>query len=262
MNHYIYDGTFEGLLTVFSIVFLHNIMIETISDQDSFQPNLFTEAVAITTDSMIAARFFKQLAAKFTKPILTDIGYCFLSEQKGIEKELLDYIRMLLTYGEKISRQFSNPIVMGIRQTSDRVGHEIHRMHGFIRFRKLKSQIYYAPIEPDYNIVQFLAPHFKARFADQQWIIHDVKRQSGLFYNGRTCTFLSRLEMNPGISGACQANMFSPSSQTFDPEEGDYQTLWGEYFQKIAIVERENRKVQRQRMPARYWRHLVERVET
>lgn len=261
MKQYLYDGTFEGLMTVFNLVIDNDGDIDSISDNESYQPDLFSEVIEVNTDSPLAVHFFKLLSRKYTQPVLTDIVYCFLSEKTGIEMELLDYIRLLRDHGLKISGQYSNPAVLNIRQTSDKVAHEIHRMHGFVRFRKLKSEVYYAPIEPDFNILQFLAPHFKTRFADQQWVIHDLKRRSALYYDGRTCKFLTQLEIDSEITGTQPPDTSPKLSGVFEADEGDYQLLWDQYFQKIATTERENRKLQRQRMPARYWRHLVERVD-
>jgi probable DNA metabolism protein len=47
-----------------------------------------------------------------------------------------------------------------------------------------------------------------------------------------------------------------------DPISSDremfYQALWKSYFKNIAIGERKNPRLQRQFIPRRYWKNLVE----
>jgi probable DNA metabolism protein len=261
MINYIYDGTFEGLLTVIAGAIDHPGEVNDISAGEAEQLDLFTEIKSMETDPVLAAGFFKKLSGKFSRSVIMDIGYCFLSEVPGIEKAVLDYIRLLLDAGEKAAHNFSDGTVFKIERVSTKVNHEIHRLHGFVRFRKLRGGMYYAAIEPDYNIVQYLAPHFKARFADQEWLIHDVKRKTGIYYNGNRCLFLPEVEMSPLITSESRPFSLQQDQSRFDPEEAKYQKLWDQYFREIAITERRNKRLQRQRMPARYWRYLVEDVE-
>lgn len=261
MITYHYDGTFEGLLTVLATAIAQADEVADITALDNWQPDLFTELRHLDADSRKADRFFTDMNIRFSKPVVLDIGNCFLSEESGIEKVLLDFIRLLLAHGEGFTHNPANPTVMRVRKTSDKVSYEILRMQGFVRFRKLSSQYYYAAIEPDHNIVQFLAPHFTARFADQQWLIHDVKRQSGICYDGKRCVFIPQIQINPEIIAASQSGAgFGAARNLFAAEEDLYQQLWNRYFREIAIPERVNPKLQRKNMPVRYWRYLVEQV--
>ncbi|HYH04120.1 MAG TPA: TIGR03915 family putative DNA repair protein [Bacillota bacterium] len=260
MITYHYDGTFEGLLTVMATAMAQNDEVNEITAQDDWQPDLFTELRHLETNPTTAEEFFTKCKKQFSKPVVLDIGKCFLSEESGIEKVLLDFIRLLFAYGEPIACNLANPTVMRVRKTSDQVSYEILRMQGFVRFRKLPNQYYYAAIEPDHNIVQFLAPHFTARFADQLWLIHDVKRQSGICYNRERCLFIPQVAINPDIISASRSNSFGEAHNLFAAEEYGYQQLWNQYFQEIAILERINPKLQRKNMPARYWSYLVEQV--
>ncbi len=231
------------------------------SAEDSVQPDLFTEVREIAADPELALRLMKRLRIEVPHSALLDIGYCFLSEEPGIDLVIFSYIRLIFGEGRRVIGNFADPTVLRIRRTSDRVAYEIHRLHGFIRFRKLAGSLYYSPIEPDHNVVQFLAPHFSARFADQRWLIHDMKRDTGIYYDGERCRFLPRVEMNRGVaeeSGVYSVNR--APMRLLEADEMDYQKLWDEYFRSIAIAERRNPKAQRQRMPARYWRYLVEDV--
>jgi probable DNA metabolism protein len=262
MIYYIYDGTFEGLLTVVAEALNSSEEVNGITAAGaSIQPDLFTEMREIAAEPGVAFRLMKRLRTEAPRPALLDIGYCFLSEEPGIELAIFSYIRLIFTKGGKTLGNFADPTVLRIRRTSDRVTCEIHRLHGFIRFRKLAGGFYYSPIEPDHNVVQFLAPHFTARFADQRWLIHDLKRNTGIYYDGERCRFLPRVEIDQGIQE--ESGVYGSGrgpARMLEADEMDYQKLWDEYFRRIAITERRNPRAQRQRMPARYWRYLVEDV--
>jgi probable DNA metabolism protein len=266
MINYIYDGTFEGLLTVISLTVGGNEPVNQISTGEELQPDLFSKTVRVETDEAWADKFFQTLRRQFSESVVQDLGYCFLAEIQGMEKVMADYVRLLLTKGEAISGNFAEPVVLTVRRTCTRVSHEIGRLHGFVRFRKLRNEVYYAPIAPDHNVVQLLAPHFKDRFADQKWLIHDTKRNSGIYYDLERCRFIPVVENAPqlepnGQSGASGEDLERACAHFFDPEELDYQEIWDQYFHEVAILERRNPKLQKQRMPVRYWRYLVEKPQ-
>ena len=109
MISYTYDGTFEGLLTVIAGVISGNIEVCDISAEE-ITPDLFTEIKQVATDPVLAEHFLQSMASRISRNVLLDIGYCFLSEIPGIEKVILDYIRLLLVNGERVTRNFANPI--------------------------------------------------------------------------------------------------------------------------------------------------------
>lgn len=269
MIDYIYDGTFEGLLTVIAGSIHSTEEINCISSRGEYQPDLFAEIKFVPTDPILADSFFRRLSSAFSKEILLDIAFCYLSEEHGLGKVIAEYIRLLFAEG-KDEVNFLNDTVFKIKRIRDKVAREIHRLHGFIRFRKLAGGIYYAPVEPDYNVIQFLAPHFTARFADQKWLIHDLKRKTGIYYNGSRCIFLPGVEIAPEILTNLCADLQAFESVTtrahavlskiLENDELAFQALWDQYFKQIAIAERRNKRLQKQRMPVRYWKYLVEDV--
>ena len=89
---------------------------------------------------------------------------------------LLAYIRLTLAAGRSIAAEIARPDVLAVRKIRDRVSLEIARFLGFVRFRRVGGDRYYAPVSPDADIVGFIGPHFAERFPDQALIIHDVNR--------------------------------------------------------------------------------------
>jgi probable DNA metabolism protein len=263
MLTYIYDGSLEGLLTVLALAVDQPAdMIQAITPCRDFQPDLFTEAQEVATDQALAVEFFTRLQAEFSQSIIGDLVNCLLSEISGIEVVILDFIRLLLVHGEVIIQNFANNSVFKVHRTSTQISHEIERLHGFVRFRQLTNGVYYAAIEPDHNVVRLLAPHFTTRFADQQWLIHDLKRHTGICYDGVVCRFLPEVTTDLNVIAASRPFDANRSSYGFTASEFEYQTIWNQYFKVIAISERTNLQAQKQRMPKRYWKHLVERVKS
>ncbi|MFA7489908.1 MAG: TIGR03915 family putative DNA repair protein [Mariniphaga sp.] len=130
---------------------------------------------------------------------------------------------------------------------------EARRMMQFVRFQQTREGLYFCGIEPLYDVIPMLTGHFQNRFADQSWLLYDMKRNYGAFYDKKTVcevTLTSR-EINRN-TGQIRSNLL---------EEGDvlYQTLWKKYFDHISIKERKNLRLQRQQMPRRFWRYLTEK---
>ena len=101
---------------------------------------------------------------------------------------------------------------------------------------------YYATIEPDNDVLPLIAPHFASRFADQNFIIHDLKRQCAIFYNLEEWV-IGPLPKEKQLKSNC---------------EDMYASLWKDYFQAIAIKNRTNKKLQDSHVRSRYRKHLTE----
>ncbi|MEO7524367.1 MAG: TIGR03915 family putative DNA repair protein, partial [Ferruginibacter sp.] len=121
-----------------------------------------------------------------------------------------------------------------------------------VRFQLTKDKLYYAIIQPDYNVLPLISKHFEDRYADQRWLIYDSIRKVGLYFD------LQKVEE---IVMHFEADLDNKEQlkAIYDEEEVLYQTLWQQYFQSININARKNLKLHIQHMPKRYWRNLVEK---
>ncbi len=57
-------------------------------------------------------------------------------------------------------------------------------------FELLQDEMYFAKIEPDFNVLPLIQKHFKDRYADQKWMIFDLKRNFGIIYDLKNAEFL------------------------------------------------------------------------
>ena len=126
-------------------------------------------------------------------------------------------------------------------------------MKAFIRFSKSNDGLYYAIIEPDFNVLPLILSFFRNRYADMPWIIYDVKRKYGFYYD---IVAVSEIE----IDTTEQKNLQS-SSLTIALDERDelFKRLWKQYFKSTNIEARRNIKLHVQHVPKRYWKYLVEK---
>lgn len=253
MNTFIYDGTYEGLLTAIFEAFSTKAKPAAFTTKENYQPMLIDHAITVTTDEEKAARVLKGLEAKSSAEAVDTVLKAFLSEQHEIEMAIYQYIKYLVTAKEKVEEDFSNPYVLQMKQLRKQMGREIHRMHAFVRFQKTTDNIYYASIDPDFNVLPLIGEHFERRYADQQWMIFDTKRNYGLFYDLEKTSFIQINEIQINLRTG------DLNKEVKGEKENAYQSLWKNYFDSVNIRERKNIKFHLQKIPKRYWKYLPEK---
>lgn len=244
MLHYIYDGSFDGLLTSIYEVYYRRGDIEDIVPKDSMEENFLVQKVFISTDGEKSRKVYEAIKNKISEEALKRVFYAYLSELPRHGITILKYLQLGFKFGPQVDLNLSNDIILKMDNINYKVGMEKHRMLGLIRFKQLENGILYSSIEPDYNIVGLLAPHFASRMMNENWAIHDVKRGIGVLYNKKEWV-IKDIEVTDSL--------------IIKEDEEDYQELWKAYFKSIAIQSRINPKLQKRNMPMRYWKHLVEK---
>lgn len=248
----IYDGTMAGLLTAVFEAYEHRLDIVHILTEEHWQQDAFAVRQGVVTDALKARRVWKGLTGKLSKEALDQLYYCFLSELPGIEDTILAYTRYVFSSGKNVAADFGNDAVLTVTQTARKVWREKHRMEAFVRFSLLKDQLYYASVTPDYNVLPLIAPHFRSRYADQNWLICDLKRKYGISYNKET-------EQVSEVRISWDERTMPDNTIAYDAAEPLYQQLWKDYFKSTGIPARNNRKLHLQHVPLRYWKYLTEK---
>jgi probable DNA metabolism protein len=254
MQTLVYDGSFAGFLSAVFDVYYYKFTQVDICQEKAFNGNIFTEPRRVHTSVYNSQRLWKGLEKKLSDDARKQLYRTFLSELPGIENTLLHYIQYAFASVVLIEEDYSHHAVLNITQTAKKVWREMHRMQALVRFQKTADDLYYAIIEPDYNVLPLLTEHFENRYADQRWMIYDGKRKYGIFYNLKTVAEV-QIYFNPNSSEG--KNLRS----VYDENEALYQQLWQQYFQSINIKARKNTKLHIQHMPVRYWKYLPEKRE-
>ena len=254
MELYVFDGTLEGLLT--SIFYSYERKAEQVKlvSQENYLPDVFQTSVTVLSDETKANRVWKGLRQKLNGEWMKRFYKSFLSEQPETFQDLFDFARYIIDNPPGSKENFGNKYVLAISQMDRKVHREKHRMEAFIRFQQTADGIFYAHIDPDFNVLPLISDHFRKRYADQKWIIFDLKRKYGLFYDldkVEEITFDFTTEMSSNLNALPQ--------QVLDPKEELYSLLWKDYFRSTNIPARKNMKLHIRHVPKRYWKYLSEK---
>ncbi|SHJ91834.1 TIGR03915 family putative DNA repair protein [Pseudozobellia thermophila] len=247
----IYDGSFNGFLTAIFVAFEEKVQVVGIQKSSVCQSGLFSETQTVLTQVDKAKRVWEGIK-KRSRSAIKNIYFAYLSEQEGIELLLYRYVLKLFSKDGDVVRNYADGTVLKISQLARSVGREKHRMEAFVRFQLTKDGIYFAHIEPDFDVLPLISKHFRSRYADQYWLIYDVRRRYGLYYNLEK-TEIVTLDLKQACTNSIHRN---PALQD---EEHAYQDLWNNYFKSTNIKSRINLKLHTQHVPKRYWKYLSEK---
>lgn len=254
MTIFIYDHTFDGLLTCLFDAYNRKIYPDLLLKEGEPLPLFYEEVIPITTSEEKYNRVWKGLQKKLSASALSNLTYGWLSELPDIDQLLFRYMRKTFDAPTSIETNFGDPDVLELSKVWKKVNNERHRLLQFVRFQKASDGTFFAPVEPLYNVLPLTIAHFKDRFADQPWLIYDIKRKYGFYYNLKTVeevTFEDNTQEHL-LNGILDEKMM-------DKDEHLFQDLWKTYFKAICIKERLNPRKHKQDMPMRYWKLLTEK---
>ena len=250
--YFLYDHTFDGLLTCVFEAFNRKEFPEYIAGENKQLP-LFSEAFRVVTNNTKADRVLKALRKKISKSALDMLFISYLSELEGIEIRIFHYIQKALLAEKSIETNFADTDVLELSKIYKKVTREEERIRQFVRFQKTADGLFFAVMNPAYNVLPLTARFFQTRYADQQWVIYDIKREYGLFYDLKTVETV-HFDQLPFTSESGRL-----ATDKLDEYETAFQDLWRDYLKAITIRERHNLKLQRQHMPKRFWKYLTEK---
>jgi len=270
----LYDGSFNGLMTAIFTIYDRKIKLPIIALASREQNDLFDGTEEVITDAEKAQRVWSKFKT-LCKPRDAHEVYCaFLSEIIGIENTVYEYLKITFATQQAPSGDYANTTVLKITQAAKMVGREKHRMEAFVRFHLIDEEIYYANVEPDFNVLPLIAKHFKNRYADQKWVIYDLKRDFGISYDLKTVQEVhidfekpkaQRGILNTSIPTGTDKSVEQDSFNSTPAlgiisSENNYKDLWNQYFKSTNIKSRKNMRLHVQHVPRRYWKYLSEKV--
>src|SRR5690606_37948066 len=114
------------------------------------------------------------------------------------------------------------------------------------------DDIFYCGIEPDFNVLPLIMKHFKDRYADQKWIIYDLKSGYGLFYDLDNVEEIS-MEIKH------RQHLNATNDDLLSEKEGLYELAWKDYLKSTNIEARKNTRLHVKHVPKRYGKYLSEK---
>lgn len=253
MTIFVYDKTFEGLLTVVFQAYSRRTFPDLLLAEGQPLPLFFDEVVTVYTEQEKSERVWQGLQKRLSPSSLSVLTVAWLAEEEGVDLLLLHYIRKAIDAPKSIELNFGDADVLEVLKVWKKVSNERLRIVQFLRFQKALDGTFFAAVEPLYNVLPLVIPHLQDRFADQRWLIYDLRREYGYYYDLHEATEV-RFE-------AKEAHLLSGllGESLMDKDEKLFQQMWKEYFKSTAIKERLNPKLHRQHMPARFWKYMAEK---
>jgi probable DNA metabolism protein len=247
-----YDKTFEGLLTSVFDAYSRKMFPDYLLSE--YEPSsLFTQAeYTVVTATDKSARVWEALEKKLTKDVCSMLVHVWLSELPGSDELLFRYIRKAIDSPRNISTNFADNDIVEVDKIARKVSREGLHLIQFVRFQKTSDDLFFAPVSPVFNSLPLTMNYFTNRFADQKWLIYDIKRRYGFYYDLKIAEEVTLDNDEHLLSGKLNEELLSHDEQLF-------QQMWKSYFQSITIRERINLKLHRQHMPRRYWKFMPEK---
>lgn len=248
-----YDKTFDGLLTAIFDAYNRRTFPDALIEEGEILPLFCDETHAVITDDAKSGRVWRGLKKKLSASALSSLTVCWLSELPEVDKLLFNYIRKAIDAPKSIELNFGDPDVLQLAKIWKQVNNEKLRVVQFLRFQKTTDETYFAPVEPLYNVLPLTLLHLQDRYAGQKWLIYDIKREYGYYYDLKE-TIEVRFEEKEKhlLTGIL-------SEELLDKDELLFQQLWKTYFKSIAIKERINPRLHKQHLPVRFWKYLTEK---
>lgn len=240
---YLYDGTFDGLLSVIFVCFEKKILPIGIYEEKNIQRSMFCEYETVETDFEKSKRVSDSVINKISYRTWENLYCVYLSDEREKGRMCLDYLIFAYKKGKSVNSCLAEDAVGNVIKTVQKVKNEAHQYIEFIRFSELEGGIYYSEIEPNAQVLPIVGRHFLKRLPTIPWIIHDINKNLCMVYNGR--------EMYMENTGVIPKVKYSEN-------EEEYRKLWKKFYDTIAIKERRNEKCRMTHMPKRFWRHISE----
>lgn len=254
MIAFIHDQSFEGLLSSLFDAYAWRIFPNCLLNREEIVPLTVSKSYFVETCPEKAQRVFEGLRRRLSPLTMNRIGLVWLSEVPYCDELLFRFMRLVFDASRSIEANYAHPDVLAVRELALKVGREAHQVRSFVRFQKTGEGVYFAPIEPRYNVVRLSMPHFAARFHDQRLIIYDTGRAMGVYYDPAEPDDFKDvfLEKNTLHGTSLHEDILAENELIF-------RELWKQYVKATTIKERINPRLQARCMPRRYWKYLTEK---
>lgn len=239
---YIYDDTFEGLLTTIFYAY-EDIRIVSSIRPDEGQLDFLEPRFHVASENDKVDRIVAYVFKKFGRQFLKDIFYVYCSTAPEKELAILHTLYLGRRMGRSVLNLMEDPVLRFVA-AHKKVGRELHRYEGLLRFTELADGSLYAPFTPEADLLPLIFSHFQNRLSSERFIIHDRNRRYAILYDGHVAQNISLDQVRPELWS----------------KEDDYRKLWKTFYDAIEIRGRHNPKLRQNNMPKKYWRELIELI--
>jgi len=238
---YLYDGSFEGLLSCVYESYYEKELPSLIFGPDEMQETLFP-VKEIETNHEHAHKVEISIKKSISGEAFYLVRMCYYSCTENREIIILNFLRLGYKTGPSVTSMLADDTVKAITDIARSVSRESMYYKEFLRFSDYNGALV-SIIEPKNFVLPMIVHHYCDRFPSEQFLIYDETNKYALVYQNGKCSIipLDHLE----VPKACE-------------KEEKYRALWKQFYNTIAIEGRINPKLRMNNMPKRYWKHLTE----
>ena len=179
----VYDGSFEGLMCCIFTLYEQKIPVFRLARIGEPLGELFAQTIQVKSNKAQAQRVWSGIKRKSSNISLERIELAYLSEIRGEDHTIIRYVQYLIDSKKNIEENLSHPVVQRLNDVVKMLHREKQVVKEKIRFQTLVNDIKYNIIEPNYNVLPLLKDYLLQKYAKQKWIVYDIRRNKGLFYN-------------------------------------------------------------------------------
>lgn len=249
MTYLVFDGSFEGLFTAIFELYEYKFTSYELVIAEQFQPSLLLDEVhEVITQPEKAERVIKKVKELMGAQGFHQLLMMYLSEHEKMPYYISYAVVQSIHFQRNYLENLADIAMLNFAKIIKSVSRERHRMLAFIRFEEMADGSFFAPINPDFNVIPLIEKHFRKRYANQKFIIYDTLRWYGIYWD---CETMHTFEKD--------GNFLQTIKEQHSEKEQHFQQLWQQYFKSTTIEERKNTKLHLQHLPKRYWKLLTEK---
>lgn len=237
---YLYDGSFEGYLTVIFEAYSFLDELEGIEEK-TFQLSMMQEDISISTDPMKSERVKRSILANFGGKFYYDFRCVFFANRKNREIIAARLLKKMYKKGAGYFHSMDEDAVI-FRDTLKNMEREIHKYLGLVRFDEMEGGILFCQITPYNNVLSFVAAHFQKRMPSEKFIIADLGRNLAYGY----------------AQGRGRLFYYENQLLRHKKRDDEYAQIWKVFYRHISIEQRWNPKLRQNNMPKKYWKNMTE----
>ena len=141
MNIFVFDNTFEGLLTSVFEAYSRRVFPDALFPEGEPLPLFHDEVFTVITEEEKAKRVWRGLQKKLSSGALSCLAQCWLAEEQETPMLLFRYIRKAIDAPRSIETNFADPDVLEFSRMWKRVDWERLRT---VSYTHLQSEVEFA----------------------------------------------------------------------------------------------------------------------
>ncbi|MCI6163752.1 MAG: TIGR03915 family putative DNA repair protein [Lachnospira sp.] len=213
--------------------------------------SMFEEYRHVSSDTVLADKVGRSIINKLSYEIYLHVLQVLLSDYDDKASCVYKFLQRAFKSGRYVINNLQDDNISRFNKISKNFSNEAHWYIEIVRFSENDDGLLISKIEPQNNILSFVSEHFADRLHCENWIIYDV---------GRKLASIHKAHGNYVIFHDVNIEIIDELLELTDKEE-QYRKLWQTFFENIAIKERANPSLQRNKVPLKYRKYMTENFD-